>query len=144
MFIRLLLLLTMFCFGCVAPRTADSCSGVNHTSTPAVGANAEKKSSKRGLFRRNKTVKGEDGYRRKEKSFKTYGTKAEKGKKKEKEAGKAEKKWLLFRKKKAAEKDADDQNKRVFRTNEKKRKKEIKKRSKHPQMGLWPNGKPGR
>ncbi|GAB4131044.1 MAG: hypothetical protein Fur0041_00970 [Bacteroidia bacterium] len=96
------------------------------------------------MFRRNKTVKGEDGYRRKEKSFKTYGTKAEKGKKKEKEAGKAEKKWLLFRKNKAAEKDADDQNKRVFRTNEKKRKKEIKKRSKHPQMGLWPNGKPGR
>ncbi|MBI3511675.1 MAG: hypothetical protein HY064_13520 [Bacteroidetes bacterium] len=68
---------------------------------------------------------------------------AEKGEKKERDKTKPEKKFQLFRRKKQGEHDAADQDKGTFKPNDAKEKKTRKKRSKHPQLGLWPNGHPG-
>jgi hypothetical protein len=125
--------------GCVAPKAADSCSGVNSAS--AAPSDASRKPGKKIFHRKgNSEVKGEDGYRRKNRKYKTYGEKAEKGKKTEKDT-KAKKRWRLLKKKSDGAKDADRQDKGVFRSNEKRLKKDRKKKSKRPEMGLW--GKKG-
>jgi len=69
---------------------------------------------------------------------KDYGKKAKKGgKKKPKDETKVEKKWRLFRKKKADQKDDDQQNQHLFHNNPNKQKKVIHKRVRHPQHGLF-------
>lgn len=128
-------------FSCREPKTATSCPTLGNTPGHASGKAAD---GDPHFFRRKKRSKAEDGFRRKEKRRKEYGERAEKGKKKQRDLTKPEKKVGLFRRKKRGEADAQDQNKGVFKTNEKKRRKEIKKRIKHPQNDLFPGGKVGK
>ena len=88
---------------------------------------------------------GVEGKRRyKSREHRNYGKKAEKGKKKERDKTKPERKLLKFRRKRSGEKDADQQSQGLFHKNERKRKKEIRKKARNPQGGLWPSGKPGK
>lgn len=138
---RLIFLLLILVFAsCREPRTAVSCANMGNSAGKAPDAKGADKDPH--FFKRRKS-KAERGYRRREKPDKSHGTKAEKGEKKQRDKTKAEKKIGLFRKKRRDQVDTRDQNKGVFRNKDKKRKKLIRKRVKHPQEGLFPNGKVG-
>jgi hypothetical protein len=127
---------------CREPRTATSCSGVNQSNTPDNSANDPTRDPH--FFKRRKKIKGQDGFRQKDKKSKRAAKKAEKGKKKEKKETKVARKWHLFKKNRDAKNDAASKEKRNSKKNERKQKKLQKKRKRHPQMGLFPKGgRPG-
>lgn len=141
---RWLLLLCFLPFAflsCREQRTAVSCA--NMSSSTNDGGKGKEADRDPRFFKHRKKVKAEDGYRRKQKRIKSHGEKAEKGEKKARKKTKAEKRIGLFRKKQRDNADVKKQNKGLFKNKEKKRKKLIKKRVKHPQEGLFPKGGPG-
>lgn len=133
------ILFLAFSPGCREPRTATSCSGVNQSSPVENNTGADRDPH---FFRHRKKIKGEDGFKQKDRKSRRSAKKAEKGKKKEKET-KVERKWHLFRKNREAKADAATKSKGNSRRNERKQKKLNRKRKRHPQMGLFPNGHPG-
>lgn len=138
---RLIFLLLILCLtSCREPRTAVSCAPMGNSANNG----AKEKKRERHLFKHRKKSKAEYGYRRKEKRFESHGEKAEKGEKKERKKTKAEKRFSLFKKKRRDKIESQDQNKGVFRNNEKKHRKRVKKSIKHPQEGLFPKGGPGK
>lgn len=141
---RFWLLLVLLCIfvSCREPRTAVSCANMGNSSNGGAKGNAP--DGDPHFFKRRKKSKAEHGYRRKERKQNSSGEKAEKGEKKQRGKSKAEKKFALFKKRRRDNSDAQNQNKGVFKNNEKKRKKEIRKRVKHPQDGLFPKGKVGK
>jgi len=139
----LLIVLAALLFSCKEPQTATSCSGVNHNGS--VENNGERPADKDPHFfrRRKKGPKAQYDTNKSSPTGQSHGKKAEKGKKKQREQTKAEKKWHLFRKKQEANNDAASKEKGNSAKNKRKQQKVRKKRSRHPQNGLWPNGHPG-
>ena len=133
-----LFLLLLIFNSCREPKTAVSCSGVNQTG--AATTNSSGDSKKKHISHRQKKSKGQDGFVAKDKTVKRSARKAEKGKKKERNKTKAEKKFNLFRKKQEAGKDADVKVKSNSKKNERQQKKVKKKKMKHPENGNPPKG----
>lgn len=140
--IPILLIFFLLISSCREPRTATSCSGVNQSNTPDNSANDPTRDPH--FFKRRKKIKGQDGFKQKDKKSKRAAKKAEKGKKQQRKETKAERKWHLFKKNRAAKTDAAVKEKRNSKKNERKQKKLNRKRKRHPQMGLFPKGgRPG-
>lgn len=133
----------LFCLfsllACREPRTATSCSGVNQSSPVENNTGADRDPH---FFKHRKKIKGEDGFKQKDRKSRRSVKKAEKGKKKERKETKVERKWRLFRKNREAKADAAVKANGNSRKNERKQKKQNRKRKRHPQMGLFPNGHP--
>jgi hypothetical protein len=140
--ILFLLVLAFTLPSCREPKTATSCSGVNQSNTPDNSAHDPARDPH--FFRRRKKIKGQDGFKQKDKKAKRAAKKAEKGKKKQRKETKVERKWHLFRKNREAKTDAASKEKRNSKKNERQQKKLDRKRKRHPQMGLFPKGgRPG-
>jgi hypothetical protein len=138
---RLIFLLLIICLAsCREQRTAVSCAPMGNSANQG----AKEKKRERHLFKHRTKTKAEYRFRRKENRYESHGEKAEKGEKKAREKTKAEKRIGLFRKKRRDKTEAQDQNKGVFKNNEKKHRKRVKKSIKHPQEGLFPKGGPGK
>ncbi|TND10623.1 MAG: hypothetical protein FD123_265 [Bacteroidetes bacterium] len=138
--LAIIILLLLFLASCAKESSPVACAGVNKNLSARDGmAAVNGKSTKDAVFfkRHKRQKKAEDGFRKKEKRSRQPKEKAEKGKKKEK-TSKAERRWRMFVKKRSDEKASESENKKLFHTNHKKRKKEIKKKAKHPEMGLFP------
>lgn len=135
-----LLLLIVFLASCAKKSSPVACAGVNHNLSARDGlSDINSKSASDPVFfkRRKRKTKAEDGFRKKDKQVKKSARKAEKGKKKEK-TSKAQRRWRFFVKKRQNEKASETENRRLFHVNSGKRKKEIKKKARHPEMGLFP------
>jgi hypothetical protein len=124
---------------CRETQTAVSCPGASDNS--AGGKSGDSK--RHHVSGRQKKAKGQDGFVPKDRKTKRSAKKAEKGKKKEKSETKAERKWHLFRKNREAKNDVSNKQHGNSRKSERKQKRTTKKRARHPQNGLWPNGHPG-
>jgi hypothetical protein len=79
------------------------------------------------IFNHHRKTKSEDGFKQKDRKSKRSAKKAEKGKKKNREA----------------KADVTTKTKSNSAKNERKQKRLNRKRKRHPQMGLFPNGNPG-
>jgi hypothetical protein len=124
----LIFLIFFLSWSCREPRTATSCPGGKQSPQ---------------IFNHHKKTKSEDGFKQKDRKSKRSAKKAEKGKKKEKRETKVEKRWHLFRKNREAKADVTTKTKSNSAKNERKQKRLNRKRKRHPQMGLFPNGNPG-
>lgn len=134
------LLILFFVFpSCYETQTAVSCPGA--TTAGIESKSGDKK--RKHISKRQKKAKGQDGFVPKDKKTKRSEKKAEKGKKKTRKETKVERKWHLFRKNRAVKNDKTVKEKRNSRRNDRRQKKLEKKRARHPQMGLFPNGHPG-
>lgn len=82
-----------------------------------------------------------DGFRRENRKMKKYGERAEKGRKaKSADESRVKRFFRLRRQQRATTEALDRENKKLFHGNEKKRKKEISKKARNPEMGLFPKG----
>jgi|GEM_PF-2203634 len=137
----LAILITLFFFAsCAEKESATACAGVNKNLSATDGmSKTSAASTNDAVFfkRRKRAAKAEDGFRKKNRTPRAYGEKAEKGKKKE-TSSKAERKWRLFKRKRAADKATAAEDKKLFHVNREKRQKEIRKKAKNPEMGLFP------
>lgn len=129
-----LVVLSLLLFACSEPQDATSCAKVNYSHRLKKTKTGQEPDKRRRLFSRDAKQS-----RRTKRSAK----RAEKGEKKERDKTKTEKRFLFFRRKKQGQHDASDQDRGTFKQNDRKVKKERKKKSKHPQMGLFPKGHPG-
>jgi hypothetical protein len=141
---RSFLFLFIFLFtitSCREPQTAVSCAGGGQSNS---GKNPGEIDRDPHFFKRRKKIKGQNGFKQKDKKTKRAVKKAEKGKKKEQGESKVVRRWHLLRKNREAKYDGAAKEKSNSRKNERKQKKLNRKRKRHPQMGLFPNGgRPG-
>ncbi len=139
----LFFLVILFLVACANPKTIVSCPGdseKNKTTNSSKPIDASKDPT---FFKKKRTVKGQDGFRVKQKRNKRPVAKAEGGQKKIKKETKISKKIIKAQKQIEIKRDPNTKAKANSRKNVRQQRTKERKRKRHPEKGLFPKGHPG-